>query len=275
MLATTKTGNTSARAPRPDLGRRALLLILGWTVTGVAAAILFGVLSPSDLRAPGVPFRQSSAIAATLLLLTPVAFLIAKRSGFTESPPSWFIAHVIASGVGLVLAFLHASGGQLLSPPGILLVLGLFLVIEGIVARAYLSDRFATRFAAQVDSFRQIDPGRRERLTRIIERKRKLLESLDPSATEALFSPNLRHWLRHPGQSFRYARLAQAEAQIVDSRRKAGPVLGTWRRIHMACAALFVAGLLLHVVLVTFFAGYVAGGETVYWWHVSDWGSPQ
>lgn len=275
MDAATKTGNTGAKASRLDLGRPALLLVLGWTVTGVAAAILFGMLSPPDIRPPGVPLRQSSAIAATVLMLTPVAFLIAKRSGFAESPPSWFVAHVIASGVGLVLAFLHASGGQLLSPPGMLLVLGLFLVIQGIVARAYLSDGFATRFAAQIDSFRQIDPARRNRLARIIEQKRELLETLDPNATEALFSPNLRHWVRHPRQSFRYTRLAQAEAHIVGSRRRAGLLLGTWRRIHIACAALFVAGLILHVVLVTFFAGYVAGADPVYWWHVSAWGGAQ
>ena len=45
-----------------------------------------------------------------------------------------------------------------------------------------------------------------------------------------------------------------------------------WRPLHLLLSWLFVGGLLLHVVLVTFFAGWVADGGEVYWWHVTRWG---
>jgi quinol-cytochrome oxidoreductase complex cytochrome b subunit len=40
-----------------------------------------------------------------------------------------------------------------------------------------------------------------------------------------------------------------------------------WRRGHLVLALLFVAGLAAHLVTVLFFAGYVADGREVYWWH--------
>jgi len=39
----------------------------------------------------------------------------------------------------------------------------------------------------------------------------------------------------------------------------------------MALAWLFLAGLILHVIVVTFFAGYVAEGRDIYWWHLAAW----
>ena len=45
-----------------------------------------------------------------------------KRSGLSESPPTWFVLHVLASAGGCVLVALHAAGGSLLSPPGLLLL---------------------------------------------------------------------------------------------------------------------------------------------------------
>ena len=32
-----------------------------------------------------------------------------------------------------------------------------------------------------------------------------------------------------------------------------------------------VLGVLTHVVTVTFFAGYVAGGGPITWWHLTEW----
>jgi hypothetical protein len=32
-----------------------------------------------------------------------------------------------------------------------------------------------------------------------------------------------------------------------------------------------VLGLVIHVVTVTFFAGYVAAGEPITWWHLRAW----
>ena len=48
-----------------------------------------------------------------------------------------------------------------------------------------------------------------------------------------------------------------------------------WRRAHIALAWTFLVGIAVHVVTVTFFAGYVADGGPIHWWHVTAWGAPQ
>ena len=110
------------------------------------------------------------------------------------------------------------------------------------------------------------------RLQQLIESKTRLLAHLDTTADEALFSPALRHWLRHPWLSFGYQRLAWQEAQMVAARRSAGPALCWSRRIHMLVALLFYLGLGAHVVVVLFFAGYAAGDGPIDWWYITDWG---
>ena len=44
------------------------------------------------------------------------------------------------------------------------------------------------------------------------------------------------------------------------------------RRLHMLAALGFYLGLLAHVIVVLFFAGYVAGDGEINWWHISAWG---
>jgi len=44
-----------------------------------------------------------------------------------------------------------------------------------------------------------------------------------------------------------------------------------WRLAHRLLAWGFVAGLIGHVLVVTFFAGYVADGGEIYWWHITAW----
>ena len=40
----------------------------------------------------------------------------------------------------------------------------------------------------------------------------------------------------------------------------------------MLIALLFYLGLLAHVVVVLFFAGYAAHGGAIDWWHITAWG---
>jgi len=110
------------------------------------------------------------------------------------------------------------------------------------------------------------------RLKVLIEYKQKLLHKLDANASEALFSPNLKHWLLHPLLSLQYQRLISMEADMVGARQGAGIVLAWSRRLHMLAATLFYLGLISHIVVVLFFAGYAAGGDEIDWWHVTDWG---
>ncbi len=45
------------------------------------------------------------------------------------------------------------------------------------------------------------------------------------------------------------------------------------RRIHMLAALGFYLGLMAHVVVVLFFAGYAASGNEIDWWYITAWGS--
>lgn len=252
-----------------------LVLLLGMLLI----LVTYRLLGPDATRMAGTPLRQSAALLGALLLCVPALFSLVKRSGLTERPPAWFVAHALASTAGAALILFHASGGQLLSTPGVLVAMLLFLVLQGTLARLFMANRFARQFGSRPLSFHDADAAdltaRRAALAEIIARKRMLLATLDPQANEAVFSPNLRHALRHPWLTWRYARLAGAEARLVGARRAAGVALSLWRRVHLAVAFLFLCGMVLHIVLVTFFAGYVAKGRAIYWWHLAAWGAGQ
>jgi hypothetical protein len=49
------------------------------------------------------------------------------------------------------------------------------------------------------------------------------------------------------------------------------PAQRHWRLVHRLLAWGFLAGLIMHILLVLFFAGYVADGGEIYWWHITDW----
>jgi hypothetical protein len=252
---------------RPDLGRAALFVVLAVSGAAVALAAVLGMRG-----SPSSPPGQAAGIAAALLLLLPVAFSVSKRAGLAHSPPAWFVVHVLASAAACVLAAGHAAGGDLLSPPALLLLALAFLVVQGTLARAQLSAPLAARFAAGASAFGAPDPARRAAIQDVIATKRRLLASIDTAADEALFSPALRHWLRHPRACARYQRLAAREADLIGARRRAGALLARWRMLHMLVAWVLVLGVLVHVVTVLFFAGYVAEGRPIDWWHITDWG---
>lgn len=255
---------------RPDLSDRALLVL----VAGVAVALLaWPVLQPrlpGPWQQPGTPVLQSLAIVGALLLLVPFAFALGKRSGASRVPNRLFILHVIASSLGVVLVFVHAAA-RLAGPPLFILACLVLLVLTGVVARVHVATRMAATFGTKSAPFEPPPPGVKERLRDILRRKHDLLRRLDPAAREALFSVTLRHWLRAPRLAFAYQRLVQREARLLGARASVAAIQAWWRPLHLALAWLFLAGLLAHVVVVTFFAGYVAGGREIYWWHLTDY----
>lgn len=254
---------------RLDLSPGALRCVAVLSGIGLLLALLSGIALPHV--ASGSPVHQAMAGLGTVLVLVPVAFSLVKRSGHARGTPAWFSAHVLASAAGAILVSAHASAGDLISPPGLVWIVLMALLVQGLAARSLLPHRTSAVFASRVDSFNEPDPDLRERLRTVINAKRELLAVLDPAADEALFSPDLRHALRHPWMTLRYARLAAREARLV-GRQRAGLVLAFWRRTHIALAVLFVLGVCIHVVLVLFFAGYVARGGPVDWWHITAWG---
>ena len=248
---------------RPDLGRRSLLLLLVLFVAASVAVVWLG----GSARA-GSPARHLAAIAGSLLLLIPFAFSTVKRTGLSENPPAWFVAHALSSTVGGVLVLWHSAGGDVISPPGLVLAAVVFLIAQGLIARALLAHSLSYRFGARPQGFGAPNAAKRAAIAQVLAAKRALLEAIDPSANEALFSLLPRHWWRHPWLSIRFQRLCAAESRLLGARGDASWLLAHWRRAHIVVAVLFFVGLLAHVIVVTFFAGYVAGTSDIYWWHL-------
>lgn len=259
-----------ASSGRPDLSRKVLIGFAIATGLCLALAVAFG----RDSR-PGDPLNQLSAIIGSLLLLMPFIFFLMKRTGQSENPPFWFVLHAVCGFGGLSLVAVHVASVARITPALLPLVALSFLVFQGFWVRAFLTRRLSFVFARSANSFGfggtvHTD---KEALARIIDQKIRLLAKLDPAASEATFSPQLKHWLRAPLRAFRYDLLARQEAALVGARRRAGLVLSYSRQLHITVAAIFYLSLLAHVVVMLFFAGYAAKGGEVYWWHIANWGS--
>lgn len=254
---------------RPDLPDHAIYIFVALAIIGVIIA-----LSPLTLQSPGSPGGQWAALCGMIALLAPMLFSLMKRSGASENPPFWFITHVVCACIGVYFILFHAAAGNWYSPPGIVLFLMLFLIFQGAYLRISISSRFSHLFAGSAVSggYGSAAKFDKKRLQALIEQKQRLLQTLDSSADEALFSPNLGHWLRHPRLTLRYQKLIADEARMIGARASAGFWLAWSRRIHMIAAALFFIGLIAHVVIVLFFAGYAAGEDEITWWYITDWG---
>ena len=255
-------------ASRPDLSNRSIAVLLGLLVI-ISASLPFLI----DLPPPDSIYGQLIGFIGSALLLVPLLFLVVKRSGSTSSPPSWFVAHVLSAMAGCILIFAHVFHGQWLSAPGLLLLCLIVLVVQGSLLRTVLSKRFSFLFAQSSTAygFSPLQAIDKEMLRALIEKKRKLLHKLDVGADESQFSPNLKHWSRKPIQSFAYQRLARRESDMVFARNRANRQLGLARQFHIAVAAVFFCGLLTHIVVVIFFAGYAAGEGDIGWWYLTDW----
>lgn len=266
--ATLKSAGRQSR--RSDLADRHLRAIAAVALALIALFFALKPWLPAAWQRPGTPLLQTFAIAGALLLLVPFAYVLVKRGGMSAVPNRWLIAHVIAAFAGTVLTVVH-SGGVLTSPPSTMLAALAGLVLTGGYARLSIARDMASTLGTKRAAFAVPDAQLRAHLQTLIERKTDLLARLDTSAREATFSVGLRHWLRHPLLAWRYAQLAREEAGLIGARGSVGTVQAWWRPVHLALAVLFLAALVVHVVAVTFFAGYVAAGRPVTWWHVTAW----
>lgn len=261
----------SARKPVSEsVSNRTLLVLLAVGAVAVTAFYLARPWLPDMWRLPGSPPLQSCAIAAVLLFGVPVLFWVNKRTGAGGLSPRWFSAHVGASVAATVLALVH-SAARIEFPPILLLLAIAGLIATGVVARVVLSRRMAGTFGTKRRAFQVPDESKRAELRALIEKKTALLADLDPAANEGTFSVTLRHVLHRPGPALRYRALQRRENQIMGIRASVGRAQGWWRPVHVGLAYLFVLGVAAHIVTVTFFAGYVAGGREIYWWHLTAW----
>jgi len=156
-------------------------------------------------------------------------------------------------------------------PPLMMLAALVLLMITGAFGRVYANRVFAASFAMKPAPFGAHDDGTKAALKNLIEAKVAVLARLDPAAKEAVFSVTLGHWLRRPFLSLAYARLARRETMLVKTRQSLPRLGAYWRPLHLLLAWLFLAGMIIHIIVVTFFAGYVADGSEIYWWHVTAW----
>ena len=155
--------------------------------------------------------------------------------------------------------------------PTLLLVLLAALVALGVWSRTRGAKQMAGTFGRKHAAFIAPNPAVKERFRRLIAEKRAVLAKLDRSAAEGTFSLQLRHWLTSPFRAMQYQRLCSAEQALVGADAVLSPTHRYWRLAHRLLAWGFVAGLIGHILVVTLFAGYVAEGGEIYWWHLADW----
>ncbi|MFT5219648.1 MAG: drug/metabolite transporter superfamily protein YnfA [Planctomycetota bacterium] len=255
---------------RPDLSNRAILLLLA----SVFLLILLMILT-FRLPTPGSVVGQTCAALGGLLLMAPLAFAAVKRSGRGKNPPLWFTIHLLSTLLGVLFILAHSFSGDWVSPPGFLLLLLLMLILQGGLLRTVISSKFSLLFAhsSSADGFRRnITPDQTE-LATLIQQKLALLQIIEAGADEGLFSLRLKHWCKHPQLSYHYHQRVNREAAIIGVREFAGVITGWSRRLHIFAGLIFYFGLLAHVIIVLFFAGYAADGDPIIWWHITAWGS--
>jgi len=258
--------------PSPDIDDRRLVRLTTAAAGAIAAWFALRPWLAPAWREPGSPELYLTGVAGALLLLVPAAFALAKRGGTSRDPRAWFNAHVGCSLAGAVLIAVH-SGGFLRRPPALLLAAIVALAALGVWARLRGARRMAATFASKTHTFAPPDTATRLRLKELISKKRTLLARLDPGANEGTFSVTLPCLLRKPRLALAYLRLAHEESRLLGTRGAAGAAQAWWRPLHMALAWLFVLGVAIHVLTVTLFAGYVAGGKPITWWYLAAWGA--
>jgi hypothetical protein len=254
-----------------ELRRRTLNIVFGCAALAIIVRYVMSPLLPLPWRTAGSPELYIVGVIGGFLLLVPMAFSLSKRREQTAAPRLWFIAHILSGTLGLVLVVIHSTASWS-RPPALLVLLIFFLVVQGYWARTRGGDRLATIMASRPKAFLSPTPSVLNSLQSILAAKQDLLKTLENTAAEGTFSPRLTHWLRHPFLTFAYARLSHTEADLIEARRSADPVLARWRKIHIIAAWLLVIGLFIHVATVTLFAGYVADGGEITWWHLAEWG---
>ncbi|MDG2284234.1 MAG: hypothetical protein P8N43_01715 [Alphaproteobacteria bacterium] len=260
----------SAPASNTDLPDSRLSAIV-IAATGIAlVGLIVTSAFPGDLGRSGGPLLQSAAIGGTLLLGLSFVAVLRKKAGHPGK--AGFRSHVWLASAGTVLVAIHSTG-SMLKIPSLLLVALVGLIGLGVWSRLVGSKRMARTFGTKMAGFSRPDETVRARLAQLISEKQDLLRTIAPAAQEATFSLQPRHWLATPGRAFAYHRAVMEEHRLIGTRATVSPAQAYWRIVHRLLAWGFVVGLLIHIVTVTFFAGYVADGRVIYWWHLAEWGS--
>ncbi|MFT5175667.1 MAG: hypothetical protein ACI8W7_003859 [Gammaproteobacteria bacterium] len=261
-------GATLVRAMTHDLSNRRLIAGIIISLCSTFAIVVIARVISEPWARPGSALGQSAAILGAGALLLSAIGAILKRAG--QPARRNFNRHIWLGCIGFVLVSMH-SGGNFYAPPALLLLALVLLMGLGVWARTIGAQRMAATFGSKSGALSAYDPARRERLKSLITDKHVLLARIDPSANEAIFSLTLTHWFGSPAKAYGYHRLVREERALLGTDHSVGMAQAYWRRVHRLIALAFVTGLVVHVVLVTFFAAYVAEGRDIYWWHLTAW----
>ena len=237
----------------------------------VVAALVVGAIARRvlpDWFAPGGPLMQSIAIVGGVLFVMAFVSVFAKRAG--KAPRGGLRRHIVLSLFATVFVAFHSTG-SVLKPAMLLLLTLAALGGLGAWARTQGAQAMAGVFGQKRRGFASIDTAARDQLRDLSRYKSALLPKLDAQAEERTFSLQLAHWIQAPLTAWRYSQAVKREHELIGTRQSVHWRLAYWRRFHQLLAWAFVLGLALHVVLVLFFAGYVADGREVYWWHFTAW----
>ena len=226
---------------------------------------------PDVWRSVGsLPLYICGVLGLTLLLV-PAVFAWNKRMA-SQHPRLWFMAHIVCAVWGWLLIVVH-MGGKWLTPPFLLFVILTLLMVLGLWGRMRAVRLSAGTFGTKISGFQPPNPQTRAQLQALIVQKTQLLAVLDPDTKEGTFSVSLRHALRAPRMAWRYWRFQKQEQALIGTRSAVSRPQGWWRALHMLLGWCFMLGAMGHVVLVTFFAGYLSGygRMPITWWHITAW----
>ncbi len=225
-------------------------------------------LLSSPWHMPGSSVLYIFGVVGSLFLSVSIVFLFLKRAHVSKKPVFWFNCHVVTAIIGSVLVTIHSSG-KMGYAPALLLVALLGLTLLGIFARFYISKRNAEIFASKVQIFQTLNRDDKGKVEQIIQRKEELLFSIEPETKEGTFSLSLKHWCKYPIFSIRFYNLVCKENSYIRKKFEHGFLIRFWRSIHISLSIIFFLGLVAHIIVVTFFAGYVSDGTDIYWWYIS------
>ena len=230
-----------------------------------------------DLR-PGSRLGQSIGIIAGLILLGTLYYVPFRRSDNTVQVKSkgqnW---HALVGTSGTALAVIH-SHAALREWSTLVLLAILGLLVTGLYGRVVAPLRVGVGFGRSAIPYSNVarPDAKNAEVDRLIQAKRTLLKSIAANEKESEFVLRWQHWSCHPLITLQFYRLVLAERRLLAkdplSASEEIPALERfWRRLHLLLAILFLIGLLAHVITTVFFAGYVADGREIYWWHVTQW----
>lgn len=274
MKKQTPSDVDTAFSSRAVLGNATLRWLgIGTAITIAGYFLIVFPLMPEVWRTAGSPELYLTGVAGACLLLVAMVFSAVKRGGGGDLAPKFYVAHVLCAYAGTILVAVHGAG-NLGRPPALMYLAIIGLVLLGMYARFHVSRRMERTFAEKHASYAAtMTESKRERLRELIRDKKALLAELDPNADEGTFSLQPGHWRASPLRSLRYAKLVREEQEVVGTRRMVPFTQAYWWMAHRALAHLFVLGIVIHVITVTFFAGYVADYDLskIIWWHIAKW----